>query len=237
MAEFDRLLAAAEHEQLSKCLSRALQLAVARKVEPLVVWLRLETLGYVAGNPAMNESVVVPVYRTVSGSWFDEYGRRFLVQDPKLSFVNDTRLREGVRALEGFVGKQGVISIRDDTAEVIKEHLGVEVTVLQFTPHAVEQVLTKIRGELIDRLVANREALDAPTAMPLSRPVRSTRPHLRVFDGDVTMGVAFGSATLGYAASSNAQHDLAFGLYVLAVVWCAIAIGLWLLGLRHAGRE
>ena len=60
----------------------------------------------------MTHDVVVPEYRTVGGQWYDEFGRVFLVTDPKLGFVNETRLRPGVEELEGFVGKTGVPSIR-----------------------------------------------------------------------------------------------------------------------------
>jgi hypothetical protein len=116
----------------------------------------------------MTHDVVVPEYRTVGGQWYDEFGRVFLVTDPKLGFVNETRLRPGVEELESFVAKTGVPSIRLDAGEVIKEHLGVEVSVFRFTVHSIEQVLANVRAQYIDRLVTHRPQLDSALRVPPS---------------------------------------------------------------------
>lgn len=78
---------------LSKALAETLFWAESAGDAEFVRWLRLESLGYWAGNPVMTESTVVPEYRTVSGHWFDEYNRRLALSDPKLAFINETRLR------------------------------------------------------------------------------------------------------------------------------------------------
>lgn len=170
MSEYERLVHAAEKSRLSQSLSATMRAALAASDAELATWTRLELLGYKQDNPAMSESVTVPQYRTVSGQWFDDYGRVFVVEDPRLNMVNETRLRAGVGELEGFIGAKGVISIRLDSAEIIREHLGVSVSVFRFGPHSVEQVLVNIRAQLLDRLAIHRPQLDtAPAAKASGR--------------------------------------------------------------------
>src|SRR5919204_4791404 len=110
MSEYDRVLRKAEDAPLSQSLPKALQLATATGDIEFATWIRLELLGYTSSNPAMTDTTVVPEYRTVRGQWFDAYGRLFLVNDPKLVFVNEDRLRDPVSELECFVGKSGTLT-------------------------------------------------------------------------------------------------------------------------------
>jgi hypothetical protein len=153
----------AEKLPLSQSLPSALRLALAANDSELATWIRLELLGYTRDNPAMTQQIVVPEYRTVRGQWFDSYGRLFLVQDPKLDFMNETRLRAAVGELESFVGADGVLSqSMSDVAQLIQDHLHVDVNEFRFTPHSVEQVLANIRAQLLDRIAGHRAQLDTP---------------------------------------------------------------------------
>ena len=159
MSSFSALLRKAETQPLSRSLPACLRLALSAGIDELVEWIRLESLGYTRANPAMRPEIVVPEYRAIGGNWFDDYGRPLVLTDPKLAFLNELRLREGAGELESLAGKQGTLGIRSDAAEILKEHLNVEVTMFRFTPHSIEQVLANIRAQLVDRLAANERAL------------------------------------------------------------------------------
>ena len=162
MSAFDRVLKTAEEQPLSKSLPAALRLANAAGDDALVSWIRLELMGYLSGTPAMRDDTVVPEYRSVGGQWFDEYGRGLVLDDPDLGFINEFRLRQGVAELEGIAGATGMMTIRPtEFAEIIRRDLRVEVSIFRFHPSAVSQVLTNIRTQLLDRLVASRERLSA----------------------------------------------------------------------------
>lgn len=147
---------------LSKALAKALVWAESAGDAELVRWLRLESLGYWTGNPVMTDSTIVPEYRTVSGEWFDDYNRRLVLSDPKLAFVNETRLRLGAAELESYVGVTGVLALPNpDHAVLIREHLKVEVSTFRFNAQNVPPVLASIRAQLVDRL-ARSHGKDSP---------------------------------------------------------------------------
>jgi hypothetical protein len=147
---------------LSKAMSKVLLWAETLGDDSLVSWIRLELLGYVSANPLMTESTVVPEYRTVTGQWFDEYGRCLVLSDPKLAFINETRLRMGVIELESYLGVTGTLALPGDRqAEVINEHLKVRVSTFRFGPSSVPTMLASIRAQLLDR-IATCAALESP---------------------------------------------------------------------------
>jgi hypothetical protein len=147
---------------LSKALAKALVWAESAGDAELVRWVRLESLGYWTGNPVMTDSTIVPEYRTVSGEWFDDYNRRLVLSDPKLAFVNETRLRLGAAELESYVGVTGVLALPNpDHAALIREHLKVEVSTFRFNAQNVPPVLASIRAQLVDRL-ARSQGKDNP---------------------------------------------------------------------------
>jgi hypothetical protein len=155
---FERLLTLIEEQPLSRSLPTALRVATTIGDEELVSWIRLELMGYVADNPAMREDVVVPEYRGVPGQWYDDYGRALMLSDPGLGFINELRLRHGVAELEGIATGTGLLAIRaPEFSEIIRESLKVHVTVFRFRPSSVSQVLTNVRGRVLDKLASCRE--------------------------------------------------------------------------------
>ncbi|MFC2015527.1 hypothetical protein ACFLUM_01195 [Chloroflexota bacterium] len=151
--QFQKLLDEAATAPLSQLLPRTLSLAHKMANSGLKEWARLEIDGYFSDNPAMTEDVIVPAYRTVAGQYTDEMGRPLVLQDPKLRFVNEERLRYGVAELESLARSQRNLVIRDPTLpQMLREHFGVHVSQFSFHPAAIEGVLGRIRSELTDRL-------------------------------------------------------------------------------------
>jgi hypothetical protein len=111
-------------------------------------------------NTALTEDDVVPEYRTVAGFYTDDYGRQFVISDPKLCFINETRLRFGVIEIEGMVGAKGPLAFRDpELARIIRENLGVEVTTFNFSSTVIPAVLEAIRTELSSRIISRKKIL------------------------------------------------------------------------------
>ncbi|MDP2371599.1 hypothetical protein [Rhodoferax sp.] len=161
MSGFDQVVKLTEEEPLSRSLPAALRLATSLPDQAWAEWLRLEVMGYFNDNPSMNKGTVVPTYRSVPGEWHDEHGRPLVLTDPKLGFVNQIPLRYGVAELEAVAGKvEGSVAMRlPDQAQIIREVLKVEVSVFQFRPSSVAQVLTNIRLTALDHLWARKTAL------------------------------------------------------------------------------
>ncbi|MGA2262240.1 MAG: hypothetical protein ABSH28_12470 [Acidobacteriota bacterium] len=142
----------------------ALRIATGIGDEQLASWIRLELMGYLAENPAMNQDTVVPEYRGVPGQWYDDYDRALALEDPDLAFINELRLRPGVAELEGISAGTGILAMRPtEFSEIIRENLNVNVTVFRFRPSSVSQVLTNIKVRLLDHLARRRDAI---TALP-----------------------------------------------------------------------
>mgnify|MGYP006971758386 CR=1 FL=1 len=140
--------------EVSLLLSETLRLAKLQKDIDLEKWTKLEINGYFA-QYGMIETDVVPEYRAIQGQHTDEYGRPLLISDPKLDFINETRLRFGAKELEELSKKSNEVFVRDPTAiEVIKNHLDVNVTRFVFSPISVSGVINRIRTELIERIEA-----------------------------------------------------------------------------------
>jgi hypothetical protein len=162
MSAFERLLTLVEERPLSQSLAAALRIATAIKDDELASWIRLELMGYLADNPAMREDVVVPEYRRVPGEWYDDFGRRFAIDDPNLGFFNELRLRQGIAELEGIVLSSGLLAIRPlEFSEMIRTNLKVEVSTFRFGPSSVRQVLMNIKVHLLDRLASRRDTIDS----------------------------------------------------------------------------
>lgn len=164
MSGFDQVVKLTEEEPLSRGLPAALRLAISLPDQTWAEWLRLEVMGYFNDNPAMNEGVVVPKYRSVPGEWHDEQGRALVLTDPQLGFLNQIPLRYGVAELETVAGKaQGSVGMRlPDQARIIREVLKVEVSTFQFRPSSVAQVLANIRMTALDHLWQRKAALATP---------------------------------------------------------------------------
>jgi hypothetical protein len=119
-------------EPLSSCLRKAGHLAYEAGVKELERWLRLELGGYYNSNSAMEKSTVVPA---------------------DLSFVNETRLRNGVEELESLMASRNTVMIHDpDMCELIRKHLNIEVYSFRFSTIHLKGVLSAIRTEVETKL-------------------------------------------------------------------------------------
>jgi hypothetical protein len=178
MTAFDQVVRDVEEHPLNRSLAVSLRIARAIRDDQLATWIRLELMGYLADNPAMNNNTMVPEYRAVPGQWCDDYLRPLVLDDPKLQFINELRLRQGVTELEGLASAKGLLSMRAmEFSELIRKGLDVEVSLFQFHPAAVNQVLADIKLQLLDQLAARNEAI---AALPeLTKPAESEILHLK----------------------------------------------------------
>lgn len=161
VSTFERLLILMEGQPLSRSLPVSLQIANTIADEGWASWIRLELMGYLADNPAMENSTIVPEYRAVTGSWYDDYGSLLILDDPNLAFINEIRLRHGVAELEGIAAGTGILSMRPtEFSELIRNNLKVDVCIFRFSPSSVCQVLTNVKVRLIDQLASRRDKID-----------------------------------------------------------------------------
>lgn len=138
---------------LSQLLPRALTLALKLKNKDLEKWVRLELDGYLNTNPMLTKDDIVPKYRTIAGQRYDEFRRPLVLADSRLEFINEDRLRKGVAELEHLATSKEMISYRDvHAAQIIREALGIEVTIFTFHPSEIHSVLSRIRARLIEWL-------------------------------------------------------------------------------------
>jgi len=141
-----------DNQPLSKSLRKAIVIAQESSAVDLVHWLQLELGGYYASNSAMDEDTIVPEYRTVVGQHADIYGR-VLVLPQDISFINETRLRNGVEELETLVSSRDMVAIHDPyMCDLIKEHLHVEVYSFRFSTVHLIGILSAVRTELETKL-------------------------------------------------------------------------------------
>lgn len=162
VSAFERLLTLVEEQPLSRSLPAALRIATTIADEEWASWIKLELMGYLPDNPAMKKDTVVPEYRGVPGLWYDDYGRTLALDDPDLAFINELRLRQGIAELEGIAAGTKPLAMRPtEFSEIIRNNLNVEVSVFQFRPSSVSQVLTNIKVRLLDRLARQREKISA----------------------------------------------------------------------------
>jgi uncharacterized protein (TIGR02391 family) len=145
-------------KKLSEIFPSALIFSKELKDKDLEKWLQLEMNGYIRPNPALTADVVVPEYRTVPGQYYDIYGRPLVLSDPKMSFVNEYRLRHGVVELEKFAEYKDFIAIQDSHfIDGIKKHLKVNVYSFKFSPDAILGILDAIKTNLINKIIAIKQ--------------------------------------------------------------------------------
>jgi hypothetical protein len=162
MSGYDQLLTLIEQQPLSRSLPAALRIANSITDEEWASWIKLELMGYLADNPAMREQTAVPEYRAVPGLWYDDYGRSLAINDPGLAFINELRLRQGVTELESIAAGNGPLVMRPmEFSDIIRNNFDVEVSIFQFQPRSVCQVLTNIKVRLLDRVASRRERISA----------------------------------------------------------------------------
>ncbi len=172
---------------LSLLLPKLLTLSKRLEFQDLENWTRLELEGYLSLNPSLTDDTIVPEYRTVAGTRSDEWARPLVITDPKLHFINEDRLRQGVAELERFASLENDITVRDiSRADIIKEVLKVDVTRFSFHPTAVEGVLSSIRSRMIDWLYKTENVypeleINEDLSLDLKRGGRNKSRGLRVF--------------------------------------------------------
>lgn len=158
-----RILDTIESAHLSKALWEALRLSRHHNSPAFEKWCRLELVGYYSSNPAMDENVVVPEYRTVVGQHSDYFGRP-LILEHDLAFFNDTRLRNGVPELESLAKSQDMVAMQDtNMCRLIKHHLDVEVHVFRFSCSELAGLISAIQMRLSDWL----QKIPEPSKEPL----------------------------------------------------------------------
>lgn len=146
------LKSSAHTMDLSLLLPRLIQIAKTRKNRGLEKWARLELKGYYPDN-GMEKADVVPTYRAVAGQHEDEYGRPLIISDEKLGFINEMRLRNGIKELEELSKERKTVFMRDpQLIKSIRENLNVDVTRFAFNTISIHGILEAIRMEVIDRL-------------------------------------------------------------------------------------
>jgi hypothetical protein len=177
---FASILKSIEASPLSRSLGKAGRLAHSLGFKDLDRWCRLELGGYLASNPAMSEDIVVPEYRTVVGQHAEIYGR-ILMLPSDLSFVNETRLRNGVEELEALVGSRHTVVIHDPhTCDLIREHLQVEVYSFRFSSVNLRGIISAIRMELVDKIqkLKTYEGIESTTLPQKNEDILELRPNI-----------------------------------------------------------
>lgn len=153
------LLANATSSELSETLPRALRLAQKLGDKDFEKWVRLELYGYNSEN-GMSETDVVPEYRAVPGRYLNAYGQVLRLDDPGLGFVNEDRFRLGVRELEGYAKKTGMLYIlNEDMLSLVRQNFGFDAVQFGFNATAIIGILDAIRSRLIDRLHRIKDGL------------------------------------------------------------------------------
>jgi hypothetical protein len=139
-------------DALSTILHKSLLLCKKRDDSDLEKWIGLELNGYIIHNQYFKKDEV-PTYRSVSGKWQDDYQRPLQITDPKLLFINQVRLIQGVIELERLAYSNDFLTMSDlNLINLIKENLKVHVTTFVFNPTEINRVLALIQTELINRL-------------------------------------------------------------------------------------
>ncbi len=138
-------------KELSETLPVALQLAHIMGDEDFEKWVRCELEGYSPGT--MAEADMVPEYRIIPIRHLDIYKRTLIFEDADLAFLNQDRLRFGVRELEAYAKRGGMLFGQDQQmVNAIKEHMNIDVVQYVFNSASIFGILDAIRAKLLDRL-------------------------------------------------------------------------------------
>lgn len=178
---FNSIMKRIDDEPLSKSLPMVLRLSKSIGASDLEKWVKLELNGYFNTNPALTDEVIVPEFRTVTGQHSDDYDRPLIITDHNLAFVNTTRTRYGVADLERMLDENFTCSYRDTLmSEIIKNSLDVEVSIFSFHTRQFAGVLSGIKAELSERLMAIKgqiEDVQADIASPPREDVIELKPN------------------------------------------------------------
>lgn len=152
--DYNNIIERAKSEKLSLVMPDLIHFATELNNSEFKKWILLEYNGYFNTNPLLEESTVVPEYRIVPGQFFDIYNRPLIIQDPKLTFVNTIRLRNGITELENYSAENKFFEIMDaGLNKLINDNLNVTVNSFSFHSSSVVGVLDSIRSQLITKLL------------------------------------------------------------------------------------
>jgi hypothetical protein len=155
--ELATLRRSAEHDPLSVVLPKVISYARRHKLGKLEHWARLESGGW-HGENGMKSDDIVPEYRTVTGTWFDVFGRRLDLSRQKAQYkeaelLEMDRLRQPVSELEALAKTSEFLAMRNEsTIEMIKSLFDLTVDRLMFHPSVIDGILGRIRVELVSQL-------------------------------------------------------------------------------------
>ncbi len=138
---------------VAEMIDRIIEIAKRNNDKDLEKWAHLESEGYYASNKYLTEKDTVPEYREVAGEYRDYWNRTLVIRDPKLNFVNTTRLRQSVAELESLSKRSdGELSFMDpETCQLIKKYFKADVYQFVFNPASIDGILNAIKQEAIRR--------------------------------------------------------------------------------------
>jgi hypothetical protein len=178
MKNSEQILDGIDSRPLSHSLGQTLRLSARLNLFDFEKWCRLELEGYYASNPAMDENVVVPEYRTVVGQHADYYGRPLMVGED-LFFINEDRLRFGVPEMENLLSTRDMVVIQDPgLCSLIKQHLNVDVHVFRFSSSLLSGVLSSIKLQLSDRLLKVSENSEFENSVSRKEDIIELKPNI-----------------------------------------------------------
>lgn len=161
---YEKILSMVDCTPLSELLSLSLRLSHKIRNKDMEKWIQLELNGYFNTNPSLTEDVVVPEYRTIVIQHFDKFGEAFIIRNPNLLFVNETRLRNGVSELERLSKLEENVYVQDPyLIQLLHNNCDFEASNYGFNPFQTLGILTSIRTKLIDWLHEIEPQIDNDT--------------------------------------------------------------------------
>jgi hypothetical protein len=105
-------------------------------------------------------------------------GKRLVLSQSELGFVNETRVRWGASELEQIAARGDSISIEErDTIDLIRQHMQVDVTRFTLDSSQLAGVLTAIRAELALRLPATHHYDRRQLSLANQAPIVELKPN------------------------------------------------------------
>jgi AbiTii len=96
----ESILNSIHQRDLSDTLLTVIGFAKKTKNIELERWAKLELHGWTEEN-GMFTTEFIPEYRSVPILHYDQYGRHLTITQKDLNFINETRIRSGIREIEG----------------------------------------------------------------------------------------------------------------------------------------
>ncbi|WP_339218123.1 TIGR02391 family protein [Paenibacillus sp. FSL H8-0332] len=148
---FKEIATGLSNQPLSSLLTKFLILSHDINAE-FEQWAKLELSGYF--QKYIEDDTKIPEYRMIVGQYTTNNGTVITFENPDLLFVQEYNIPHGVDELEEFSTRQiNFLGISDPHRfKLLRDKLGVEAVLFNFTPSSVKGVLNRIRLELIDKI-------------------------------------------------------------------------------------